>query len=152
MKVSLHIHEKYQEPEVIVCGPENNGQIKELFVLVSDAVNEKITLYEENDAVRVPCAAILRFYGEKQRVYAQTQDKVYVSRYRLYELEELMKAHQFVRISNSEIVNLLKVRRLDTSMAGTIRVILYGGIETYVSRRYMSRIRQVLVGGKETGR
>lgn len=152
MKISLHIHEKYKEPEIIICGPENTPKLKELFQLVADSVNERITVYEENDAVNVPCASILRFYTRGQRVVAQTQACEYAVRYRLYELEEMLEKQNFVRISNSEIVNVHKIRRLDTSMAGTIHMYLDGDVETYVSRRYVSKIKQVLGMGKEVRR
>ena len=52
--------------------------------------------------------------------------------------------HAFVRISNSEIINLKKVKSFDLSFAGTICVTLSNGQTTYVSRRYVSKIKQVL--------
>ena len=149
MKVSLYVHEKYREPEIVVCGPEENQRMKELYQLVSDCVNETITVYEENDALNIPCASIIRFYAEDQKVFAQTAKSRYTVRYRLYELEELLKGQKFVRISNSEIVNVHKIKRLDTSMAGTIHMYLQENIETYVSRRYVSRIKSVLGMGRE---
>ena len=36
-----------------------------------------------------------------------------------------------------------RILRLDFSLTGTIRLMLEGGIETYVSRRYVSRIRRM---------
>lgn len=133
----------------MVCGPQNSQQMKELYQLVSDSVNETITVYEENDAVKIPCGSVLRFYAQEQKVFAQTQSEEYTVRYRLYELEEVLAHQKFVRISNSEIVNVQKIKRLDTSMAGTIHMYLQGNIETYVSRRYVSKIKSVLGMGKE---
>jgi len=49
-----------------------------------------------------------------------------------------------VRISNSEIINLRKVKAFDLSLAGTIQVSLLNGTVTYVSRRYVPKIKQVL--------
>ncbi len=65
-------------------------------------------------------------------------------RQRLYELEERLDGTMFVRISNSEIINLKKVRKLDLSLTGTIRVLMTDGAATYVSRRYVKKIKQVL--------
>ncbi len=152
MKISLYIHEKYKEQEIVICGPENNAKLQEVYQIVSDAVNEQFTLYNEGEALNVPCASIIRFYAEGQKVKAQTVKGIYAVRYRLYELEELLEGQSFVRISNSEIVNAGKIRRLDTSIAGTIHMYLDGEIETYVSRRYVSRIKQVLGMGKEARR
>ena len=53
--------------------------------------------------------------------------------------------NNFVRISNSEIVNIDKIIRLDMGLAGTIRIRLEGEIDSYVSRRYVSKVKGVLM-------
>ena len=65
-------------------------------------------------------------------------------RLRLYEVEERLKQHHFIRISNSEIINLKKVRSFDLSFTGTICVVLNDGSKTYASRRYVTRLKGVL--------
>lgn len=144
MKISFWIHEKFKEPEIVICGAEKTSELTELKQIIAEAVDEKITVYDERDAVQITQGEIIRFFASRQRVYAQTADATYLVRARLYELEETLKK-QFVRISNSEIVNAKKIRRMDTSIAGTIHMYLQADIETYVSRRYMSRIRDSLM-------
>ena len=61
---------------------------------------------------------------------------------RLYELEERLD-NRFVRISNSEIVNLKKVKSLDLSFVGTICMELSNGEVSYVSRRYVSKMKKI---------
>ena len=68
----------------------------------------------------------------------------YQIRLRLYEAEERLDNSKFVRISNSEIVNLKKVKSLDLSFVGTICMELSNGTVSYVSRRYVSKIKKVL--------
>lgn len=63
---------------------------------------------------------------------------------RLYEAEQRLDSRMFVRISNGEIINLKKVGGFDLSFAGTICVSLSNGTVTYVSRRYVSKIKQLL--------
>lgn len=87
---------------------------------------------------------LIRIYANTGKVVAVTQSGEYTLRLRLYELEEYLDPHQFVRISNSEIINLKKVKGFDLSFAGTIRVKLSDGSVTYVSRRYVSKIKHVL--------
>ena len=60
------------------------------------------------------------------------------------ELEEKLDTSRFLRISNSEIVNLRKIQRMDTSLTGTVKMYLDENIETYVSRRYVTRIKRAL--------
>ena len=61
----------------------------------------------------------------------------------------LDKKH-FLRISRFEIVNLNKVLRYDFTLAGTLRLELAGGIETWASRRCIPAIRKRLLGKEET--
>lgn len=90
-------------------------------------------------------AEVLRFYGEDKEVRAQALDgEIYTVRLRLYELEERLDRKTFVRVSHSEIVNWKRVTALDLSLSGTIRVTLEGGVVTYVSRRYVKKIKEVL--------
>ena len=77
-------------------------------------------------------------------VFAVLPEGEYVLRLRLYEAEERLKQRHFVRISNSEIINLKKARSFDLSFTGTICVTLSDGSSTYVSRRYVNKIKEVL--------
>ncbi len=73
-----------------------------------------------------------------------TGDKEYVLRLRLYEAEERLNGKDFVRISNSEIINIKKAIKFDLSTAGTICVSLSNGNISFVSRRYVTKIKNTL--------
>lgn len=96
-----------------------------------DFPGDEVRLLEESEIVRI--------YAASQKVYAQTANREYILRPRLYELEEQLNKRLFVRISNSEIVNLKKIVRLDLSMNGTICVELNNHTTAYVSRRYVTK-------------
>lgn len=59
-------------------------------------------------------------------------------------MEERLNSNYFIRISNSEIINLKKVKNFDLSFTGTICVELMNGTTTYVSRRYVSKMKTIL--------
>ena len=66
---------------------------------------------------------------------------------RLYEFEELAQNcgwTDFIRISNTDIVNFSKVTKLDMSLSGIIRVNFTNGKDAMVSRRYMNKIKDQL--------
>ena len=69
---------------------------------------------------------------------------------RLYELEEVLDSGSFVRISNSEIINLRRITAVDLSMTGTIRMTLEHEVTTYVSRRYVKKIKETLKAGRRS--
>ncbi len=59
-------------------------------------------------------------------------------------VEVKLDRHTFVRISNSEIINLKKVTALDLTLSGTIKMTLQGGTVCWVSRRYVKKIKEAL--------
>lgn len=144
MKVKLEFHEKYKEPEVHVCHDKDSREIRKIYAAVKNAVDAKVVAYDENETLMVPCMEIVRIYTQNKKVYVATGDKTYLLHERLYELEESLDMTQFIRISNSEIVNVHKIQKLDTGLTGTIRMYLQGGAETYVSRRYVPKIKKAL--------
>ncbi len=87
---------------------------------------------------------MIRIYLNSGKVVAVTDKGEYVLRLRLYEIENLLLTDQFIRISNSEIINLKKVNNFDLSFTGTICVKLSNGVTTYVSRRYVPKLKKIL--------
>lgn len=144
MKIKLIIDKKYTEPEIHICNEEKNEEIERLAEIVSQAVSTTIPGYTDNGMELVTCEAIIRIYTENQKIYATTTNGNYRLHQRLFELEELLDGRRFTRISNSEIVNLRKIKRLDTSVTGTILMYLQEDIKTFVSRRYVAKIKKVL--------
>lgn len=62
----------------------------------------------------------------------------------LYQIEALLDEKQFVRISHSEIISLSKIVNFDLSFNGTICVNCIDGSKSYVSRRYVPKIKKIL--------
>lgn len=87
---------------------------------------------------------MIRIYLNSGKVVAVTDKGEYILRLRLYEIENLLLTDQFIRISNSEIINLKKVNNFDLSFTGTIYVKLSNGVTTYVSRRYAPKLKKIL--------
>ena len=83
-------------------------------------------------------------YSSDGKIIAVTDEGEFFLRQRLYEMEERLDSSRFVRISNSEIINLKKVKSFDMSFAGTICVSMSDSAVTYVSRRYVSKIKKIL--------
>ena len=103
-----------------------------------------ITGFSDDRAEIISPDDIYRIYSENQKVLAVTEKGTFRLRMRLYQVEEKLTGRRFVRISNSEIINLNKTANFDLSFAGTIQVKLKNGDVTFVSRRYVSEIKKIL--------
>lgn len=145
MRVRARIEKNFDTVEIQVCSNELTLQVKQLVEDISSFVNEGIPVTDyRGEKLMLPLRDILRFYAENQKVMVQDSKGVYSIQEKLYKLEERLDAGQFFRISKSEIVNLKKIKRLDLSITGTIKVILSDGTETYTSRRNVTKLKQCL--------
>lgn len=145
MKVEIQIDPSLDEPVVVLRAPSPTEEVEALAArLRGEAAPQPFTVYQEREAVRVSRSMVLRFYAEDKGVFCQTGKGVFTVRARLYELEEELAGTKFVRVSNSEIVNLDRVTALDLTLAGTIKMTLEGGTVCWVSRRYVKKIKAAL--------
>lgn len=143
MKIDVTLDPALEELLVKVLSPGETEELRSLLSRLEEP--QRLLGFREGRAVPLDAGSVLRFYGEDKEVRAQTLGgEVYTVRLRLYELEERLPRREFIRVSYSEIVNWKKVTALDLSLSGTIRVTLEGGVATYVSRRYVKKIKEVL--------
>lgn len=144
MKVEVKIDNSYKEPKVIIITDTITDEVNLIINKLSEKTpqiilgnkNEKLELIEQNDLIRI--------YSNSGKVFAVTDKGEYIIKFRLYEIESLLNSTQFVRISNSEIINLKKVKHFDLNFTGTICVELIDDTKTYVSRRYVSKVKKTL--------
>lgn len=144
MQVEIKIDASCEKPRAIIVTNQMTEEIAELVKILSEEKRSVLAGFREGEAFLLEEANIIRIYAAEGRVLAETADGEYQLRLRLYELEARLCRDLFVRISNSEIINLKKVRRFDLSYAGTICISLANGTTSYVSRRYVAKIKQVL--------
>ena len=145
MEVEIRVVPGRKEPAVVIEAPALTGEAQALAEHIGALFPRPLTLWQGDRAVLTDPGAILRFYADGKGVLAQGRDDTrYTVRARLYELEERLDPHTFVRISQSEIVNLRRVTALDLSLTGTIKMTLEGGTACYVSRRYVKKIKEAV--------
>lgn len=146
MKLNIKIDTNFDEPEALITTSKMTDEVNKVVDFISklDDVTTVITGIRNDKVELLEQEFLVRIYAEAGKVFARTENDLYQLRLRLYELEERLDSSIFVRISNSEIVNLKKVKSLDLSFVGTICMELSNGEVSYVSRRYVSRIKKVL--------
>ena len=143
MKVDFRADPDAQEPRAVIFARERTPEVEALMRRLRLPV--RITAYSERGEVLLEQDEIIRIYTQQRRVLLDSRRGTFALRSRMYELEEQL-GEEFVRISNGEIVNRSYILSLDFSLTGTIQLSLKGGIETYVSRRYVARIRKTFGG------
>lgn len=146
MKVEVKIDPNLSRPRAVIYAPAATPGVLALAErLRKEEGASAFTAFRESEAVLIPPGDILRFFTDGKGVSCQTEKGVFSVRQRLYELEEEFAGTRFVRVSNSEMVNLDRVTALDLSLTGTIRMTLAGGAAVaYASRRYVKKIKEAV--------
>lgn len=144
MEIEIQIDKTRTEPKLLILTDHITDEITDLMNRLSSETPQMIAGFANDTAVVLDASKLVRLYAADNKVFAATHEGEYRVRLRLYELEERLDRKTFVRISNSEIINLQAVKSFDLSLAGTICVSLTNGDVTYVSRRYVSKIKQAL--------
>ena len=144
MRVEVKLDAALTEPKVIILTARMTEEVNAMIQMLSETEPKLITGFREDTVAVLDEKDILRIYAASGKVFAVQPSGKYTLRLRLYEVEERLKQQYFVRISNSEIINLKKVRSFDLSLTGTICVVLADGSKTYASRRYVTKLKGVL--------
>jgi len=145
MEIEFKIDKNINETKVVIYSKEMNEEVKSLMNKLENS-NSLETIIGINDDINyiLNLEDIESFFTEDSKVYARKGDKKYRIRKRIFELEELLSNTSFIRISNSEIVNFNKVDSLDVQGRITIVLKFKSGKITYVSRRYIRKIKEYL--------
>lgn len=144
MKVNVHIHPNEDDERIDIYTSEMTEQLNEIIQLVERSVQPG-TLYGKKgeDIFPLPKNDIVRFYTENKTVYGEIGQERFRIDKRIYELEEMLP-HQFIRISQSEIIHLAYLKKLKLELNGLIQIVLKNGVTTYSSRRYVKKMKEAL--------
>ena len=144
MQVEIKIEEGCRSPKIWILTDHETDELRALAQKIAAEGSPELIGKRGDRAELLAPEKIIRVYSSNGKVFAETEAGAYSLRLRLYEAEERLSGLDFVRISSSELVNLKRVRGFDLSLAGTIRVLLSNGSETYASRRSVSKIKKEL--------
>lgn len=146
MQIEIQIDSSHREPKIIIVTDRLTEEVHQIMKKLEEPT--VLSGFKENTLTILEQQCILRIYAAGGKIFAVTEEGEYTLRLRLYELEERLDPSSFVRISNSEIINLKRVKNFDLSFSGTICAALSDGTTSYVSRRYVAKIKKILgIGG-----
>lgn len=118
MKLILNINKENKEEKVEITAKENNNKIDQI-VKICNSTDEKILGYTDDSFKVLDENEIYYFNIEDRKIYANTKNEIYLVKKRLYEVEELLNDN-FIKISQSAIINIKHVLKFELSFNGTI--------------------------------
>ena len=143
MKVQIDIDEELLENIVIIRCNKLDEKIQKMQAMLMDLIKESkyLVLYNENTECYVSLDNILFFETADNCICAHTVDNIYQTRYRLYELEEILPGC-FMRVSKSTILNLNHIYAITRNItASSLVQFMNSHKQVYVSRYYYKPLK-----------
>ena len=137
--------EKTQHEDVEIHCHKISDEVKEIVAFVKSRQGQ-LTGSIDDRQFEIPVSDIFYIEAVDNKTFIYTQSKVYETRQKLYELEEILKTKRFLRISKSTLLNLMKVSSIKPALNGRFTAVLYSGEETVISRKYVPELKKALKG------
>ena len=146
--IDVILDEKYIKPHVTIHTKTKSSEVETIIHAIENASERNypfIKAHSDKRYVLVSQRNIIRIRTEGREVIVETEDGAfYFVKDTLKNIETILDSERFVRISQSEIVNLYKVKDFDINFSGTIGIEFDNGLKTWVSRRYVKTVKAVL--------
>ena len=145
-KINTNISTEITETSITINAPKMNYEIQNIikYILNMNEMPNQIIASKNNQVYFIDLEKVMCFFSKDKYNYLRTNEGIYRIKYKLYELEEIFKHKDFIRISNSCIINIRQVKCFDTSVLGTVLVKLNDNTQETVSKRTVAQIMKLL--------
>lgn len=145
--IDVVLDENFPDPNVTIRTKENTKQVENIVYAIENASDSDFPVivgYTEKGPAFISQRDIFRVHTVGRKILLETEKEEYYLKKSLSSLEEDLNSERFFRISQSEIINLYKVKCFDVNIAGTIGVELDNGVKTWASRSRVRDIKELL--------
>lgn len=143
MKITIHSGENIQETEIDIYCREMTAEMEKV-VAILRMMDQKLTGTREGETYLLDPDHVLYIDTADKRTFIYTENRVYETNLRLYELEEQLSGVGFFRGGKSCIINLRHIESLRADLERRIQVTMDNGEKLLVSRQYAEELKRRL--------
>lgn len=143
MKITLHQDPSYSETEVIIHCSQADEDILRLVAMLRVYQKKLVGILDEEQYL-LDVKDILYIDTVDKKTFLYTEQAVYQSALRLYELEDALRELDFFRAGRSAILNFRHVRSVRPELGRRWLVTMDNGEQIWVSRQYAGELREKL--------
>ncbi len=142
MRVELREVTSYDEENAVISAVSVTEDIRNAVDILSNN-STMLPVQTENGTMLVKTGNIYYIESVDKRTYVYTKEKCYETKYRLYELEDILGSG-FLRCSKAMIVNIRKIRSVKAEMNARLAAELLNGERLIISRGYVKELKRKL--------
>ncbi len=134
------------QPEIVeIHCHKISDEVKEIVAFVKSRQGQ-LTGTIDDRRFEIPVSDIFYIESVDNKSFLYTREKVYETKHKIYELEEILREKRFIRISKSTLLNLMKISSIKPALNGRFTAVLCSGEETIISRKYVPEFKKALKG------
>ena len=134
-----------EQEQVLICCREVTEEVREIAAFIRSRQGTLSGVQGEKQ-YEIPVFELYYIESVDGRTFLYTKTQVYETSYRIYELESLLRAMHFLRVSKSMLLNLMKIRSIQPALNGRLVAVLQSGEEAIISRSYVKALKSALKG------
>lgn len=143
MRISIEVDEAYPDIEIKVGCRHLTPEIEKMMAILR-MFDMQLTVRKENSTYFLDLSKVLYIEAVERNTFVYTDEGVYESEMKLYELEQQLEECNFFRASKSCLMNLKMIESLKADINRKIRVTMKNGEQIMVSRMYADELRKRL--------
>ena len=142
MKIIIEEPSDGEEEQVIFRCRQMTPEIIRIIAMLK--AQDALIAYDENEIHRIRPSAVYYIEVVDNKTFLYCKDRVFDSKQKLYEIEEVLANSDFLRISKSVIVNLSKIKSLSPALSGRFEAALDNSEKVIISRQYVGDLKKRL--------
>ena len=145
MDVEIEQVGRERKEQVLIRCHAVTEEVREIAAFVKSRQGS-LTGIKDSRQYEIAVSDIYYFESVDGKTFLYTKDQVYESSYRIYELESMLRPKNFLRVSKSMLLNLMKIRSIQSALNGRFAAVLLSGEEVIISRSYVKGLKAALRG------
>lgn len=143
MKILVDASPDYPEIEIVIKCPAYTEEVTKILACLKHP-ETKIPGRKGEQTYLIAPKEILYLESVDKRCFFYTGGSTYETVCRLYELEQLLTPHGFIRVAKATIVNVSKINSISKKPGATLELQICSGERLTVSRQYAPCLKERL--------
>lgn len=143
MKITINIDEKTDETEIQIHCNRLTVDIENIIATLW-IINQQLLVTRDGENYLLDVNEISYIEALERKTFVYTEESIFESKLKLYEMEERLCQSGFFRVSKSCLVHLKYIKSIKNDIERKLRLTMKNGEQIMVSRQYADEIKKRL--------
>lgn len=143
LKIEIHVDENASDFTISVTCRQLTPEIEKMLASLR-MMNHQLTVQKAGEIYFLELGQVIYMESVDRKCFVYTDEEVYESEFKLYELEQQLGGQDFFRVSKSCLIHLQNVQSLRADINRKIRITMSNGEQIMASRQYADGLKRRL--------